>query len=280
LPGGAAVNDAPGAGGATLLRRLEAQLHEALAEGTEVHELAGFRLHIWRTPDPFYRNVAVPVPAAVGWPEAIAELRAAFARADRRARVEFFGELWPGLAAALESAGFTVESRAPVMASSGRPPSPPPGISPARVHMLDGATPRPLLRACLEGAAAAFHESAAILAPGELERLHEGLAAGTLRSGVVLGEGGTPVAGASVAGRGPVAELLGVWVDPAHRRRGLAHGLCSALLADFFARGGEVAWLTAATAEGSALYRQLGFVPCGTHLDYADQAGTAARADS
>ena len=113
-----------------------------------------------------------------------------------------------------------------------------------------------------------------INAPGELERLQEGLASGSLRSAAVFA-GGVPVSGASLAGRGPVVELLGVWTSPTHRRQGLAHTACAQLLHRFFTDGGEVVWLTSASEAGHGLYRKLGFVPCGTHLDYADQATPA-----
>jgi ribosomal protein S18 acetylase RimI-like enzyme len=69
-----------------------------------------------------------------------------------------------------------------------------------------------------------------------------------------------------------VAELLGVWTSAAHRRQGFARALCQRLLADFFALGGEIVWLTAGSEESLGLYRDLGFERCGTHLDYADQA--------
>lgn len=252
---------------AALLGRLERQLHAALAEGSEVLETSAFRLHVWRTPDPFYRNVAVPVARGGDWQAAIRELRALCAQHHRRPRVEFFAELWPGLDAALAAESFAVEARAPVLAAAARPLAPrEPGHA---VERLGPATPRAVLQACLEAAAGTFHEAFALLAPGELERLQDGLAAGSVRSAIVF-DGGVPVSGASLAGRGPVAELLGVWTAPSYRRRGLARAVCGDLLDEFFARDGEIAWLTAGSAAGHSLYEQLGFDPCGTHLDYAD----------
>lgn len=251
---------------AALLRRLERQLLAALAEGSELLETPAFRLHVWRTPDPFYRNVAVPVGGG-DWQLAIGELRALCARHHRRPRVEFFAELWPGLDEALAAAGFTIEARAPVLAAAATPPVY--RVAEHGVERLGAATPWAVLQACLEAAAGTFHEPTAMLAPGELERLQDGLAAGSVRSAVVF-DGDVPVSGASLAGRGPVAELLGVWTAPSYRRRGLARAVCGDLLGEFFAHDGEVAWLTAGSAAGHALYRQLGFEPCGTHLDYAD----------
>lgn len=255
-----------------LLARLEAQLHEALAEGSEIHETSAFRLHVWRTPDPFYRNVAVPLLPQANWSSAIDELRVLCERCERRPRVEFFGELWPTLEAALASAGFMAEARWPVLAARAAPERP---AAAAEVVLLTGATPVPVLRACLEGAAAAFHEPAAYInAPGELERLQEGLASGSLRSAAIF-VGGLPVSGASLAGRGSVVELLGVWTSPSHRRLGLARAACAELLHGFFAGGGEIAWLTSASEAGHGLYQKLGFVACGTHLDYADEVAPA-----
>jgi ribosomal protein S18 acetylase RimI-like enzyme len=250
-----------------LLQRLETQLHEALAEGSDTYETSRFRLHVWRTPDPFYRNVAVPLRSSEAWPPAVVELRALCERHERRPRVEFFAELWPDLEGALEEAGFIAEARAPVLVTEQAPPWA--ALGEAEIVALTGDAPLTLLRACLEGAAAAFHEPTAMLAPGELERLQEGLASGSLQSVTVLA-GRVPASGASLAGRGPVAELLGVWTSPEHRRRGWARAACVHLLTRFFAAGGEVAWLTAASSAGLGLYRELGFRPCGTHLDYAD----------
>ena len=254
------------------LRRIEAQLHAALAEGAVPHDVAGFRIYLWRTPDPFYRNVALPRHAPISWATAIRDLRAAFARHQRRARVELFAELWPDLAAALQEAGFAIEAQAPVMASPAAPPEVAAAVLP--VLRLEGTTPRPMLQACLESAAATFHEPSAMLAPGELERLQESLAGGSLRSLAALDQG-RPVAGASLAGCGPVAELLGVWTAAGHRRRGLARALCSRLLHEFFQGGGELAWLAAGSREGLAAYRQLGFRTCGTQLDFADDPAAA-----
>ena len=44
------------------------------------------------------------------------------------------------------------------------------------------------------------------------------------------------------------------------------------LLERFFAAGGELAWLSAADVASAALYRSLGFAPCGTQLNYAGPA--------
>lgn len=254
-----------------LLERFAAQLLAAVAEGSLIHETEAFRIHLWPTPDPFYRNVAVPVRPAADWPRAIAAMRRVFAAHGRTPRLEFFAELWPGLEAALEDQGFVPERRAAVMA---RGPGTVAGGEAAgpRPVLLTGDASLPLLATFFAGAFEAFAEP---LAPAtceaEVARLAAGLRGGTIRAAAVLADG-RPVSGASLIGVGPVAELAGVWTSPAWRRRGLAAAACASLLARLFAEGGELVWLSAVDAAAAALYRRLGFGTCGTQLNHVAPA--------
>ncbi len=255
-----------------LLRRFAAQFAAAVADGSELHEVPGFRVHLWPTADPYYRNVAVPIGVPRGWPSAIAAMMGVFAARSRQATVEFFEQLRPDLPAPLEAAGFELDARGDVMALR-RSDFVPPRIRP-HVRLLDGMTPMPLITAFLRGAAATFGDRAALLAPGELERFADGLARGTIAAAVVL-EGSEPVGGASVVGRGRVAELAGVWTHADWRRRGLALAICVRLLEHFFAAGGEVLWLSTDEAASASLYRRLGFAPCGRQLNYIGPVAAA-----
>ena len=253
-------------GGEDLLRRLAAQFATAVADGSVVRDVPGYRIHFWPTPDPFYRNVAIPTDSWCVRPAAVAGMLDLFAAQARRPRLEYFAELWPDLAAALEFAGLTVERKATVMVlrrSDLR------AVPPARgVALLDAACAPSVLQAFLAGAAEAFEEEAAILAEGELERFARGLASRTIAATQTLVDR-TPVAGASLIRADKVGELAGVWSVPAHRRRGHARASCYLLLDRFFADGGELAWLSAGDAGSAALYGGLGFRPCGTQLNYA-----------
>lgn len=248
-----------------LLARLAGQFAAAVADGSEAHDLPGFRVHLWREADPFYRNVAIPTGPACGRREAIAAMAGLFEAHGRIPRLEFFAELWPGLAAALEAEGFALERRSPALVlDAARAPAP------AKAPRLLGPdTPYERLRAFLAAAAAAFGEAAMALAPGELERFARGLREGTIAAAALLTPAGEPVSGASLIRNGRVAELVGVWTMPPWRRRGLARAACASLLARFFATSGEIAWLSAGDAASEALYRSLGFLPCGTQLNYA-----------
>jgi hypothetical protein len=257
-----------GGGQRALLDRLARQFAAAVADGSEVHDLPGFRVHLWREADPFYRNVAIPTAALPDVQPAIRAMAALFERHGRIPRLEFFAELWPGLAAALEAEGFVLERRAPVLVlAAGDMPAP---AGPAR--LLGPETPLATLGAFLAGAAAAFGESASVLAAGELERFARGLREGGIAAAAALSAEGELFSGASLIRKGAVAELAGVWTLPERRRRGLARTVCVALLARFFATGGELAWLSAGDAASEALYRGLGFSPCGTQLNLARPA--------
>jgi predicted GNAT family acetyltransferase len=90
-----------------------------------------------------------------------------------------------------------------------------------------------------------------------------------------VADGELPVSGSSLIGPGPVAELAGVWTRPPWRRRGYARAVCRLLLERYFAAGGELAWLSAGDLASGALYRRLGFVPCGVQLNYVGPASAA-----
>lgn len=255
-----------------LLRRLASQFATAVANGSEVHEAACFRVHVWPTADPFYRNVAVPIEPTTDWPPAIATMQRVFALAGRAPRLEFFAELWPDLPVALEAAGFVAERRSEVMALA--PAQLVPSSVPIRPRLLDGTAPKPLLAEFLASAGEAFGEAAAVQSPGELERFAEGLRRGTIEAAAVL-EAAQPVSGASLTGRAEVAELVGVWTCPAWRRRGYARATCALLLEHLFAAGGALAWLSVGDAASRSLYRSLGFQPCGVQLNYVGPVATA-----
>lgn len=248
-----------------LLRRFAAQFAASVADGSEVHEVPGFRVHLWPTADPYYRNVAVPIGTPSDWSLAIAAMTRVFAARHRPAAVEFFEQLQPDLVAPLEAAGFELDAWGEVMALRRSDFAPPAASSHAR--LLDGTTPLPLITGFLRGVTETFGDRAALLAPGELERCADGLARGTITAAATL-DGSNPIGGASLIGQGPVAELAGVWTRAGWRRRGFAFATCVRLLEHFFAADGELAWLSAADAASAALYRRLGFAPCGMQLSY------------
>ncbi len=247
-----------------LLPRLAIQFATAVADGSEGFAVPGFKVHVWPTPDPFYRNVAIPTDPACTRPEAVAAMLAVFAARGRTPTVEYFAELWPGLAPVLAAHGLELDAPGQAMALA--PPVPwLPASTSAR--LLTAADPPPLIADFLLGATRVFGQRAALLAPGELERFAAGLRRGTLAAAMVV-EAGEAVAGASLIGAGAVAELAGVWTLPEHRRLGHARACCRLLLERFFAAGGEAAWLSVHEPGAGRLYAGLGFRRCGTQLNF------------
>jgi ribosomal protein S18 acetylase RimI-like enzyme len=125
-----------------------------------------------------------------------------------------------------------------------------------------------LLALFLRAAAATFDQETAMLAPGEVERLGDGLREGTIMVAAASREG-RPVAGASLVRAGDVAELVGVWCRQDWRRQGLARACCRRVVEHFRAAGGDLVWLSTGDEASTGLYRSLGFSPCGTQLNYA-----------
>jgi len=258
-----------------ILWRLEASLRAAGAEGRETVTVGPFRVFFAPSPD-YLLSLAVPHgPEPERWTEGIAALREVFAERGRRPRLEFFRELHPTLAGALEAAGLRLESAAPVMTLEPRDlaPAPERGGAHESTHVRYvrlQADDREGLGTFLRRQSLAYGGL-----NGEplawLPSLERGLRNGTL-FGTALSQGGEFVSGATIQIGGDVGELAGVWTLPERRRQGLAFGVCQQLLSDFFSAGYALSWLSAAEgAEG--LYRKLGFKRVGTQLNYGVNDG-------
>jgi len=241
---------------APLLVRVDAYLDAAPLGPCEALAVPGFTLFLHReSPEPWFsyarpRGSAPADPAA-----ALAGAVAAFRARGRTPRWEWLDETAPWLAAALTAAGIAVEPT-PLLTVSreGFRPEAPQGFSlrPLRAEdALDPAIAAQRRAFGLEDAAPSEVERALLrgwLARGGAFVVAEG------PEGEVLGAGGhLPLAG--------VSEVAGIGTVPEHRRRGVAGAVSSALVADAFARGCEVVFLTAGNEPAERLYRRLGFAP-------------------
>lgn len=263
---------------AGLLAAVEAQFLGASGGAGQTVETPGFRVHLWTTPDAFYRTVAAPIERPPDWDPAVTEMLKVFEAHGRAPAVEYAEERWPGLGSALERAGFAREARLTTMAcvADKLARSAPPGGAWA-LRRLDGSTGAPALRAYLAALHAAFGQS--VPTAGDTQDaaiLERALAAGRTRICFTEAADGGTVAGANLVGigpvagiAGPVAELAGVWTSTAARGHGLARSVTSALLHDFFAAGGGLVWLATDDARASSLYAGLGFRPIGHQLRYS-----------
>lgn len=247
-----------------LLARLEGGMHVAAGTGREVEELPGFRLYLAPTSDAPMLNLAIPIAGTTVDPgAALGAVRAAFARWGRRPRIELFAELHPDLEAAAAEAGFRRDAEAPVMVlPKGRRTASPAAAGTFRAFDPDDTAH---LEAAQRAAHRAFGGEDDTGALEWLPLLVSGLRRGSIVGGTV-DVGGVPVAGATAIIAGDVGELVGVWTAPAWRRRGFARQACAATLDAFFARGPDVAWLSAAE-DAARLYASLGFERLGTQID-------------
>ncbi len=257
---------------------IEAQFLAASAGADRVIETPQFRVHLWTTPDVFYRHVAVPTERPAAWQPAVAPMLGVFERHRCRPALEYLEERWPELGPALEGAGLAREVRSTAMVCDTIVPEAASAVpAPWRLRHLSGTTPKPVLGTCLAALHGAFEK---LFSPGVSERdvlsLERAIALGRTLMAAVEDESGQPIAGASLIGIGrvrgfaaPVGELAGVWTAKAARGRGLARAVTAALLQRFLAQGGGLVWLAADDALAKGLYARLGFRPIGHHVRYS-----------
>jgi ribosomal protein S18 acetylase RimI-like enzyme len=219
------------------LQRWELALLEKAATEAPVEVIQPFRAIPGPRGAALGFNYALPVdPFRVEdatLPLAIRRLRARYRQLHQPLRVEFNGETWPGLGVALESEGFVLESRNPLMSCTARDFRT--SMTPAVAVRFLETDPR--------------HPSTRRVA-GELD-------------GVIAGH-------ASLGSIDGVAELYAVVTNPSYRRRGVAATLCSALMRRHFEDGGTLVFLDAENPGAEALYQRLGFVSIGSRLTYRE----------
>ena len=249
------------------LADLAESLHLTAAQRRDVANVGPFRAFIGGSRD-LLMNLAVPVDDTEDWAGAIAALTEHFIAADRVPRLEFFAELHPHLAQALEASGYRRDMTAPVMTldvlQRGWPE--PAGGPDFRFVRPD----KPVeIAAYVRMQAEAYGEGSADWAPV----LASGILDGDMRV-LAVWQDGQPIAGATLMLAATAAELAGVGTLPRMRRRGLALAVCQALLADHARRGGRLVWLSAGPGTGT-LYDRLGFCRVGTQLNYHLPSGDA-----
>jgi ribosomal protein S18 acetylase RimI-like enzyme len=234
------------------------------------------------------------VPVGPGWPyyarPRVDERRPASSSDIRAVRArqrellipesfEWLQETAPRMASAASDAGLEVR-RHPLLAIDGRTAlsPPPPGPPQVVVRLVTPQDPDLVLAWAVPGVAfghpgtaigeagvterdklAADHDA------GTIEMLRERLQAGESALATAAGPGG-PLAAGSYQLLDGVAEITGVGVLPASRRRGLGAAVTYALAADAIERGARIVFLSATDGSVARIYARLGFVPIGTAM--------------
>jgi ribosomal protein S18 acetylase RimI-like enzyme len=256
-----------------LSRLCEQNANAVSAQSRTIIDCGPFRALLDPTTDMIWLNYAVPVGAiddAQATAAALADLRRAFAQHQRRPRFEFNALPWPALPRLLESAGFQLQERHPLMVCT--PHNfrhfAAPGVV---VRWLDSDAPAATLAATMALQSESFGGPADLPPADEVERLRDQLRAGTLCYALATLDG-VPAGAGSTAPIDGVAEVAGVATSPALRRRGVAASLTSFLAKQLFAAGGGMAWLSAGDAFAQAVYERVGFTVVDTRLNYIEPA--------
>lgn len=243
-----------------LSQRCEQSARAAAARGREVTRLGPFEALLDRESDLIWLNYAVPVAPIDDRSAALAaleELKAHFLARGRRPRFEFNAAPWPGLPELLAEGGLRLQERQPLMActpSSLRPLAAP-GVT---VRHLGPDAPNADFLTLWRIQAAAFGTFGEQPGARQLLRLRERLRAGTSILALASLDG-EPAGAAEILSDGEVAELVAVATRADLRRRGVASTVSANLTAAYFARGGQVAWLSAADAGAQAVYARIGY---------------------
>jgi GNAT superfamily N-acetyltransferase len=189
---------------------------------------------------------------------------------------EWIEQASPHMAAAAREAGLEVHEHPLLVLTTLQPsPPPPPGIT---VQALPPGDPD-VIRAWAVPGVAFGHPGTGVGEAGVTERdkiaadhdastialLRERLSSGQSVLAAAIGPNG-PLAAGSCQLAGGVAEITGVGVLPASRRRGLGAAVTSALAANALARGADVVFLSATDETVARVYTRLGFRLIGTSM--------------
>jgi ribosomal protein S18 acetylase RimI-like enzyme len=243
-----------------MLHRLERSLKNAATKSRTkvVHDY----FDAFFSPSPeAHLSFAVP-KAGLEQAEAIEALVATFYEYGRVPRLEYFHELHPKVRGALGEKNFLQDMWAPVMSLTPKDLFQPLGQVNATYKPLTDN--KGMLENFLRCQSMAFGGSGDDDALAWLPSMSAMLQHDEL-IGAVLEERGKFVSGAVIQGTVD-GELAGVWTLPSHQRQGLSYALCQRLLTDYFAKGQELCWLSAAEA-ATKLYEKLGFKHAGIQIN-------------
>jgi ribosomal protein S18 acetylase RimI-like enzyme len=234
-----------------------------LSQRPQVIEAGPFVLGWDPTSDSRFINYATPVPGAEISAAEVATLVAAFREIARVPRLEYVVSTAPDLEGHLLTAGFTVEARHDYLVCS--PETFADAPPPADIEVAEPVTDddfRGMLGAQSEAFGGAIEVGDADIARSRriLARCGAVLLARSVPDGPVVGGGQ-----ASPPSEG-MAEVAGIAVREAFRRRGIAGALTAAITRRAFAAGVEGAWLEASGEDSWRVYERVGYVPTGKRL--------------
>lgn len=201
--------------------------------------------------------------------ESLEVLKEVFVRENRTPRFEFIGEYAPELPTVLERAGFSEESRLPLMLCTAETLVMPPPIPGFTVRQLQTDSPIDMAIAHSRIAFIGFGgaEWSAEQEVGISELKAAGIAKGIGSFVGYLEEIPVAVATSTVPYDG-ITEIGGVATLPGYRRRGLAGYLTAVATAHAFANGVTLALLSAGDEGAGRVYERVGYQTGATAVAY------------
>lgn len=276
----------------TAIQRLEEYYDAVPRRRAHTEQVGPFTLFVAASGWPYYARPELGGSDEI-WPSDVRRVLARQRELGVPRSIEWVDEVTPRLAATVETAGIRV-ARCPLLVLDGAPRG-----SPGTARLL-GPDEIDTLVATRAAISAGFSQSGTATGEGgieardaELDSAREQIDEGfltSLRTGasrlaaVFAGEVGepqlgpagggsysrgseaepSPVGGGSYSAVGDVAEITGVAVLPAYRRRGLAAQLTYVLAADALAHGVTTVFCSAESDDVARVYEGIGFCRIGT----------------
>ncbi len=273
-----------------LRSRIDRYLDASPRSGSDQVDVGPLRAFVSRLPWPFYARPRAETDLSGPGAVVAADLLAAaevLRSAGKQPAFEWVTEVVPSMTSAAEAAGMDVTTYPLLVLDVLRPALPPAGVS---VRLLGRDDPD--VAAARAVAAVGFaHEGTACGSVGAAERddeltrvdrsdvatVRRRIGSGRTAMAVAVDDSDGVVASAMlspVPDVPDVAEVVGVAVLPAHRRRGIGPAITTVLAQHALRLGIEVVMLSAGSADVARVYERLGFRQVGHSGEAAPAAGT------
>ncbi|HEY3780397.1 MAG TPA: GNAT family N-acetyltransferase [Fimbriimonadaceae bacterium] len=184
----------------------------------------------------------------------------------RRGREPFFNyspDLWPGVEELLADRDYQMDSNGFIMVHDRSIPLPESGAT---------RNSRENLRESWQVCDRAFGEPEREITEEALDRSYENLKAGKQISASVLCDGRVASVGA-IIGSSQSAQVVAIGTLPEYRRRGYARDVVAFLLKEYYATGGDLAWLQYSQPNAGRIYESLGFTTVGRFVAQYKKTG-------
>jgi ribosomal protein S18 acetylase RimI-like enzyme len=189
--------------------------------------------------------------------KALERMRTAFRARQRKMRVQFVDAFAPRLALALQAAGLTEVSRAPLLICTAETWREPPAVPNLTFVVSSVDSPLEEVKEGLDVNAQGFDPAAPASTDAEAEGFRRSLILNRAFTARLDGQG--VAAGMFEDIRDHITELVGITTLAPFRRCGIAAALTAFMAQSAFAHGASVAFLVAANQQAGRVYQRAGF---------------------